>query len=336
MKRYGVAVIAVWIVSVVLLLIVYPKPDNSNILELNRLYVELSRQVIDGQGIPPLEQTDAFARATQTPRKQNPLLLVILISLTPLTVLFALAKTQTSIIKPLRAISDIPGQLAKGHFQVTAPQIKSKAFHPFLWGLDMLRVVLEEQKSINLKLEKERKTLVASLSHDIKTPLSSIRTYSLAVKDGVYESPDEVQNALNVIIGKTMQIERLADELLISSVNAIEEIAVEASGYYLSELRSAVDKTVRSRIGLLKMDYTLEALEKDCLLSADMDRFAEVCDNIVENAVKYGDMGRLSVCFGSEENFTLISIENTGNRIPEAELKHIFTSFYRGSNAVSA
>ena len=229
-------------------------------------------------------------------------------------------------------MSEIPGRLAKGHLQYSVPQYKSKVFYPFLWSLDMLRAKLHDQKNINLGLEKERKTLVASLSHDIKTPISSIRSYSLAIKDGIYGTQEEIQDALDVIFEKTVRIERLTDELLESSVNAIEEITVDASGHYLSELYEAIDRTVRNRISLLKMEYHIDSPEQDYLVLTDIDKLIEVCDNIMENAVKYGDLGGLSVRFCNEEQCTLISFENTGGHIPKAEIKHVFTSFYRGSN----
>lgn len=304
---------------------------------LDQLSAEQSRFFFAGTGqntfaILPVEKTDAFVRYTIKPQKKSRLPTLIAVSLAPLIALFALIKTEKDVLKPFHVMSEIPGQLAKGHFQYNAPQYRGKAFHSFLWGLDMLRAKLDEQRDINLGLEKERKTLVASLSHDIKTPLSSIKTYSVAIKDGVYGTQDEMQNALDVIIEKTIKIERLTDELLASSVNAIDAITVDASGHYLSELWLAIDKTVHNRISLLKMEYYIEPLQNDYIVLADMDRLVEVCDNIIENAVKYGDLGGLSVRFSSEEQHTLVSFENTGTQIPETEIKHVFSSFYRGSN----
>lgn len=371
MKRYIIAVLTMWALSVLMMFTYSSKTDSGYMLEVNRLHENVTRAVINGTEIPlagsnsvqsielvnmnqltaeqariffastgqdrfvilPIETTDAFVRYTIAPQKQNRLPSLILLSLTPLIALFALIKTEINVLKPLRMMSEIPEQLAKGHFQYNAPQYKSKVLHPFLWGLDMLRAKLDEQRNINLGLEKERKTLVASLSHDIKTPLSSIRTYSLAIKDGVYATQDDIRNALDVIIEKTVKIERLADELLESSVNAIEEIKVDASGHYMSELRDAIDKAVHNRIDLLRMEFNIDSVQNDCIVLVDIDRFVEVCDNIIENAVKYGDLGSLTVRIRNEESHTLILFENTGGNIPEAEIRHIFTSFYRGSNA---
>ena len=370
MKKYIMMMIALWIVSIIVVFLYNPKSGAGYMLEINRLHEQTIHAVMNVQTIRPVEsdsiesmeivnisqltpeqkrlffagtdsnrfvilptpQTDIFIRYNIKSQKQNRLFMLLLLSLMPLTALFALIKIQIDVLKPLRSMSEIPEQLAKGHFQANALQYKGKMFHRFLWGLDMLRTKLDEQKNTNLGLEKERKTLVASLSHDIKTPLSSIKMYSTAIKDGVYGTQEEIQEALNIIIEKTIKIERLTDELLMSSVHAIEEIIVDTAEHYLSELIMAIDSTIHNRISLLKMEYHIESLQNDFIVKADMDRLIEVCDNIIENAVKYGDLGGLFVRFENEEQCILISFENTGSHISETEIKHIFTGFYRGSN----
>lgn len=286
--------------------------------------------------ILPAENPDYFVRYIINSYKQSNIPLIIIFSVMPLIIVIILLKIRRDVIIPLNKMSVIPQELAKGNLTDHTLQYKNKIFHKFLWGLDMLRKKLDEQKDINLKLEKDRKTLVASLSHDIKTPLSSIKTYSRAMKDGIYSTKSEIHDSLDVILEKTAEIELLSNQLLDSAINAIEEITVDTSGHYFNELFSALDKTIKNRISLLKIDYTIQPYNNNNILSVDMDRFIEVCDNIIENAVKYGDLGKLAIRFHNEENYLLITIENTGGKIPEMELKHIFTSFYRGSNIGSA
>lgn len=78
------------------------------------------------------------------------------------------------VLKPFQDMSNLSYELAKGNLSMPVKQEKSKLFGRFLWGMDMLREKLEETKEQELAFQKERKTLILSLSHDIKTPLSSI------------------------------------------------------------------------------------------------------------------------------------------------------------------
>ena len=69
------------------------------------------------------------------------------------------------------------------------------------------------------------------------------------------------------------------------------------------------------------------------MLSGDSERLEEVLQNILENAVKYGDGGAVEISFADEEDCRLITVKNTGCTLSDTELPHIFESFWRGSNA---
>ncbi|MEE1172763.1 MAG: sensor histidine kinase, partial [Ruminococcus sp.] len=86
------------------------------------------------------------------------------------------------IIRPFEKISAYPTELAKGNLTAPLKDSKSKYFGKFLWGLDLLREKLERQKTAELALQKQNKTMVLSLSHDIKTPLGVIELYAKALE----------------------------------------------------------------------------------------------------------------------------------------------------------
>lgn len=158
----------------------------------------------------------------------------------------------SKIIKPFSRFTELPYEIAKGNLTTPLVAEKSRFFGKFLWGMEMLRENLEEDKEKELALHREKKTLILSLSHDIKTPLSDIKLYTKALMEELYDSREKREEALQ---------------------------------------------------------------------------------NIMENAIKYGDGRQITIAFSEEEDCRLVSVVNTGSSIPEAELVHIFDSFYRGSNA---
>ena len=81
-------------------------------------------------------------------------------------------------------MSEVSIELAKGNLSAHVKEDKNKFFGKFLWGIDMLRENLENNKEKELQLQKEKKTLILSISHDIKTPLSAIKLYAKALKNG--------------------------------------------------------------------------------------------------------------------------------------------------------
>ena len=104
--------------------------------------------------------------------------------------------------------------------------------------------------------------------------------------------------------------------------------------FYLSELVDTVQEFYNDKLTLLKTDFTVGEY-RNRVLKGDIDRSVEVLQNIVENAVKYGDGKQIRVSFSDEEDCTLISVSNSGCTLNENELSHIFESFWRGSNVGS-
>lgn len=89
------------------------------------------------------------------------------------------------------------------------------------------------------------------------------------------------------------------------------------------------------KLGQLHVSFGIQVYT-DCLLKGDPDRLIEVLQNLLENAVKYGDGERVNLSFGEEEDCILIHVLNSGCTLKAEELVNLFDSFYRGSNAGSA
>ena len=237
-----------------------------------------------------------------------------------------------SVIKPFDRMLTLPYELAKGNLTTPLEESKSRYFGKFLWGLDMLREKTEKSKQAELALQKEKKTMMMSLSHDIKTPLSAIKLYSAALSKGIYTDGEKQREAAVSIGEKADEIERLAAEIMKSGSEDIMQFDVKDGEFYLSDVINSIRSYYLDR--LTGTEFTVGKLH-DCIINGDTDRLTEVLQNIIENAIKYGDGRSISVSFSDEENCRLITITNSGCTLPEAELTHIFDSFWRGSNVGS-
>ncbi len=237
-----------------------------------------------------------------------------------------------SVIKPFDRMLTLPYELAKGNLTTPLEESKSRYFGKFLWGLDMLREKTEKSKQAELALQKEKKTMMMSLSHDIKTPLSAIKLYSAALSKGIYTDGEKQREAAVSIGEKADEIERLAAEIMKSGSEDIMQFDVKDGEFYLSDVINSIRSYYLDR--LTGTEFTVGKLH-DCIINGDPDRLTEVLQNIIENAIKYGDGRSISVSFSDEENCRLITITNSGCTLPEAELTHIFDSFWRGSNVGS-
>ena len=111
-----------------------------------------------------------------------------------------------------------------------------------------------------------------------------------------------------------------------------ENLEVNNGEFYLSEAMQDIQRYYKDKLSLQHTEFVMEGMT-DCLVKGDKERVIEVLQNIMENAIKYGDGRQITIAFSEEEDCRLVSVVNTGSSIPEAELVHIFDSFYRGSNA---
>ena len=249
-----------------------------------------------------------------------------------LFVLLVLFYIRQNIIKPFSQITNLPYELSKGNLTMPLKENKNRFFGKFLWGLDMLREKLEESRQAELELKKEKKTMLLSLSHDIKTPLSAIKLYAKALSSGIYKEPRKQQEVYESINTKADEIEKLVAEIMRNETEDIIAFDIKNGEFYLSEVIDGINTYYTDK--LANTDFSI-ARYSECMLSGDPDRLTEVLQHIIENAIKYGDGKSINLSFSDEEDCRIITVSNSGCTLDKGELAHIFDSFFRGSNVGS-
>ena len=236
-----------------------------------------------------------------------------------------------AILVPFERLSNIPYELSKGNLTTPIKETKNRFFGNFLWGIDILRENIEQQKQRELEMQKEKKTLLLSLSHDIKTPLSVIKLYSAALSRNLYSDTEKQQKIAENITEKADEIEGYVSQIITASREEFLSLEVNIGEFYLSELVEKITGYYREKLALIKTDFNVGKY-KNCLLSGDLNRSVEVLQNIMENAIKYGDGRRMELIFSEADECVQIAIMNGGCTLVKDDLPHIFESFWRGAN----
>ncbi len=298
---------------------IYEQDDDENFFESESDYVirEIDSKLYRIEYFENTDNTNEMLYA-------NIALLVFLIF-----VLLVLFYIRHNIIKPFDRITELPYELSKGNLTIPLKESKNRYFGKFLWGLDMLREKLEQSKQAELELKKEKKTLLLSLSHDIKTPLSAIKLYSKALSTGIYKEPQKQLEVYENINAKAGEIEKLVAEIMRTETEDIIAFDIKNSEFYLSGVINDINAYYKDK--LTNTSFTIDRYS-ECMLNGDQDRLTEVLQNIIENAIKYGDGNSISLHFSDEEDCRIITVKNSGCTLEQSELAHIFDSFWRGSN----
>ncbi|MCR5122764.1 MAG: HAMP domain-containing histidine kinase [Ruminococcus sp.] len=239
-----------------------------------------------------------------------------------------------NVLKQFSRLRDMPYQLAKGNLSEPLKENRSRLFGKFVWGLDMLRSELERTKTSELERARKEKTLLLSLSHDIKTPLSAIKLYSKALSRGLFSDKEKQIEAAVNIGARADEIEGFLGEIINNLNNDFMSFEIKLTDFYLSQVIERVKAYYSDKLKLTGTEFTVGTFS-DCLISGDPDRLEEVLQNIFENAIKYGDGKTISMSFSDEEDSRLITVSNSGCTLSDQEMTHIFESFWRGSNVGS-
>lgn len=249
-------------------------------------------------------------------------------------VLVVLLYVRQKVLTPFSKMESVPYELAKGNLTMPLRESKNRFFGRFIWGINLLRENIEQQRERELELQKEKKTLLLSLSHDIKTPLSAIKLYAKALSKGLYSGAGKQAEIAENINAKADEIEGFVAEIIRASSEDFLTFDLHMGEFYLSELMGEITSYYEEKLKLIHTEFVVEQYN-NCLLKGDRDRAVEVLQNLMENAIKYGNGQRIAITISEEDGCKLISVRNLGCTLPEAELSHIFDSFWRGSNTGS-
>lgn len=237
-----------------------------------------------------------------------------------------------NVIKPFGSLNDVPQELARGNLAVPIPEQKSRFFGKFTWGVNLLREKIEDDRKKELSMQRDKKLLLLSLSHDIKTPLSAIKLNAKALARGIYSDEEKRRSAAESINARADEIEQFVSEITKAASEDFMSFEVTQGEVFLSQSITKIQARYAPQLGASGTEFVIHKYD-DCILSCDADRLAECLQNLIENAVKYGDGRRIEISFDKMDGCELITVTNTGCTLEEKELPQIFGSFHRGSNA---
>ncbi|KRK33366.1 cell wall metabolism sensor histidine kinase WalK [Loigolactobacillus bifermentans] len=214
----------------------------------------------------------------------------------------------------------------------------------------VLHDVTEQQKN-----ERERRQFVSNVSHELRTPLTSMRSYLEALTDGAWQDPEVAPDFLHVTQEETERMIRMINDLLslsrMDSGTAKMELEMvninELMNYDLNRFDMMIQSDQETTMSDTNRTETIPAAQKkysikreftsrDLWVEIDTDRFMQVIDNIMNNAIKYSpDGGVITVALTETNNQVILSISDQGLGIPKKDLPHVFDRFYRVDKARS-
>lgn len=241
-----------------------------------------------------------------------------------------------NVITPFQKMQDFAGKVAEGRLDKPLEMDRDNLFGAFSESFDIMREELAASKQRELALQKKERELVASLSHDLKTPVTGIKLAAellqmrIEVKaenadTEVVFGKDEIESmndSVDGILQKSEQINALVSDLFTATLDDLGEFKVncrdENSGVLADIVKSCDDK-----------HYAVMGELPQVIVSIDKKRMAQVIRNIISNSYKYADTA-INVNFKLSEGFLEMRLHDHGQGVPNDEIELITNKFYRG------
>lgn len=243
-----------------------------------------------------------------------------------------------NIVVPFRKMKAFASKVAQWNFDEPLEMDKDNMFGSFSESFDIMREELAESRKRELELQKKEKELVASLSHDLKTPITGIKLTAdfMAARLQAWTQPEQKEHTISdeeltdmlsdavKIAQKTEQIDTLVTDLFNSTLDELGEIRVvcaDEAASVLGELVQDFDN---------KDKVVMEAIP-EVIISIDRKRMTQVIGNIISNSYKYADT-RIDISYEINEGYLEMNIRDYGPGVPANELDLITNKFYRGKD----
>lgn len=203
-------------------------------------------------------------------------------------------------------------------------------------SIEQLRLQLKNSIYYQQKVDENRKFLISSISHDLKTPVTSIRGYIDGVLDGVADTDEKKQYYLSKAIEKTMMINTMIEDLLLYSKLDLNQMTFEKEkvGIVKYMERCMEDSTEEFILENKKIIFE-NNLPNSYFVIIDIAKFKRVFQNIIDNAKRSIEKqaGQLRIILRETNSSVIIEFKDNGKGICEQDLPHVFERFYRADTA---
>ncbi len=202
-------------------------------------------------------------------------------------------------------------------------------------GPTELRTLARDVNRMADSVEGSRRTLrefLANVSHELKTPLTSIRGFSQAMLDGTIDTPDERERAARVIDAESARVLRLVGELLDLSRIESGQQRMALATVRVHELLSHTGALFSMRAGDADVALMVRDAPTHAAVLADFDRIEQVMGNLIDNALRHTPRGgRIEAGMRDGGGFVELYVADNGEGVAEADLPHVFDRFYRST-----
>lgn len=241
------------------------------------------------------------------------------------------------IIRPLEKLQEAMNEIKEGNLDnaLDAEDVDSE-IRRLMEDFEEMRIRLKENQEEKLQYDRDSKELISNITHDLKTPITSIKGYVEGIMDGVARSPEQLDRYIRTIYSKANDMDHLINELTFYTKIDANHIPYHFEKVYVAEFFRDCADDVGTEMEAAGFRFSFSGnVPEDVIIIADAEQMKRVINNVVSNSVKYNDKeeGEISITLRDDGDFVEICVEDNGAGISREDLPNIFNRFYRADSA---
>lgn len=241
---------------------------------------------------------------------------------------------RSDIIRPLDELHGVVEQMVKGDLSVSVSYDYDGEIGTFCHDFEAMRDELRDAAEREKAYQEKERLLFASLSHDLKTPLSSISGYAESVRYGVVKDPADIERYMDTILSKVKSLTASIEDILTHVQTQMRQMSMEKEGIYSGPFFTKLFADAAQDAYAKGRTLVIEGEIPNRLITLDPARITQVVQNIVGNSLKYTQPGGIiTVSVGLDQKAMILSIEDTDCGIKPEDVPFVFEPFFRGDKA---
>lgn len=236
------------------------------------------------------------------------------------------------VVRPFERLTDFASEVAKGNFNIPIRYERKNLFGAFTWAFDNMRIEVMRARAAEKTAIENNKTVIATISHDIKTPIASIRAYAEALNSNMDTNEERKSRYYSTIMRKCDEVTQLTNDLFLHALSDLQKLEIHMKKYRLDEILPAMLESIQGGSEKVRLLSKVPSVE----VAIDVKRLEQILENLIENASKYAPDSyidvKVCVTVNNDVNEVNIMIQDYGQGICDSDMPFVFDKFYRGKN----
>lgn len=245
-------------------------------------------------------------------------------------------KFKTQLLSPIHQLKQHAESILKGKYSEPIQYNRMDEMSELYAMFDLMRTEIMHLSELRIRQETAQKELITNISHDIKTPITTVKAYIEAILEGIYSDKETLMEYMKVMQTNTNKTARLVEDLLVHALQELGQISVEPYEVYSSPAFERMLKPIGHVVLTSGMIYEAPKNIPNVLIQMDPVRIEQVISNLVSNALKHtapGDAIRIHVELkGDQLNVT---IADSGQGIRAQDMPFVFERYFKGQTSWS-